>query len=79
MIFESKGIIKEKQILEGTSKKTGNPYKMQILFINDNGIVQRLLVNEYIYNKAQKDQNYTYKAKVDDFGTIKINDIELCK
>lgn len=79
MIFTSKGILKDKGIFEGISKKTGNPFKMYNLYVDDNGLLQKLTANEMLYNKAEKEKMYTYKAKVKDFGNIELNDIELQK
>ena len=70
MIFTSKGILKDKGIFEGIIKKTGNPFKMYNLYVDDNGLLQKLTASEMLYNKAEKDKMYIYKAKVKDFGNI---------
>lgn len=79
MIFISKGILKEKGIFEGISKKTGNPFKMYNLYFEDNGLMTKVTANEMMFNKAEKGKLYELKAKVKDFGNIELNDIELAK
>lgn len=79
MIFESKGILADKGIFEGISKKTGNPFKIYNLYFKNNGLVYKISANEMVYNKAEKEKNYLLKAKVTDLGSIVLNDIELLK
>jgi len=79
MIFKCEGIIKDKTILEGVSSKTGKNYKIHKLYIDNGGIIDNLTVYQYVYDKAEKEKKYVFKAKVTDNGQIQINDIELCK
>lgn len=80
MIIKSNPVkIQYKNILEGISKKTNNPYKLNVLYVEDNGVTHNIMANANIYEKAEKDKTYCLKYYVDPYGRITLNDIEPAK
>lgn len=69
-----------KNIKEVIRKTDGKEFKLPTLYLKDAaGIVTELVVNDFVYSKAEINKNYKVKALLSANGKISINDIELCK
>lgn len=69
-----------KNIKEVIRKTDGKEFKLPTLYLKDTtGIVTELVVNDFVYSKAEINKNYKIKALLSANGKISINDIELCK
>lgn len=72
--------LENKGINHVARKSDGKEFDLNTLYLKDeNGAVTNLVVNQYIYEKAEVGKKYKIKAILDYNGKITINDIELIK
>lgn len=79
MILTKEVLICDKDIFEGVSKNTNNPFRFNNLYVKENGLTQKLQVSERLYNKVEKGGKYLITVATNENGKLYYNDIEPIK
>lgn len=73
-------LLENKGINHVVRKLDGKEFDLNTLYLKDpNGTLTNLVVNNYLYQKAEVGKSYKIKVWLDNNGKLTVNDIELQK
>lgn len=81
MIIKTNSLnLRDKEVMSGTSSKTGREYTMYKLYFKaEDGLLYQLITNKAVFDRAEKEKIYKVVIEISTQGQFRVNDIELQK